>query len=57
LEKELVRKRDKYVLRKPLPMARLCARNARFWSFELWGKGELMQLGGGGREILEVRCK
>ncbi len=56
LEKEIVRKGNAYVLRKPLPMARLCAKKARFWTFEVWGRGELMHAGGGGREIEQVRC-
>jgi hypothetical protein len=57
LEKEFALKGDKYVLSKPLPTARLCAKNARFWAFELWGKGELMQIGGGGRAVHEAKCK
>jgi hypothetical protein len=57
LEKEFVLKGDKYILRKPLPMARLCGAKTRYWSFELWGRGELMHLSGGGREVHEVRCK
>jgi hypothetical protein len=56
LEKELVRKGDGYVLRKPLPMGRICSKKARFWAFEVWGRGELMHAGGGGREVREVRC-
>jgi hypothetical protein len=57
LEKEFVLRGDKYILRKPLPMARLCGAKTHTWSFELWGHGELMHLGGGGREVHEVRCK
>jgi hypothetical protein len=55
LEKEFVLRGDKYILRKPLPMARLCGAKTHTWSFELWGHGELMHLGGGGREVHEVR--
>jgi hypothetical protein len=57
LEKEFVRKGDKYVLRRPLPLSRLCARGAKVWSFEAWGRGELMHLGGGGRSIHDLRCQ
>jgi hypothetical protein len=57
LEKEFAPKDGKHVLRKTVPTARLCAKNARFWSFELWGRGELMHLGGGGRAIHEAKCK
>lgn len=56
LEKEFVRTGDGYMLRKPLPMGRICSKNARFWAFEVWGRGELMH-GGGGREVREVRCR
>jgi hypothetical protein len=57
LEKDFSRKGDKYVLYKPLPLARLCAHGANVWSFETWGRGELMHLGGGGRSVHELRCK
>jgi hypothetical protein len=57
LEKEFVRKGDAYVLRKPLPMGRMCTKKGRLWAFELWGRGELMHAGGGGRDIQEVKCK
>jgi hypothetical protein len=57
LEKEFVRKGDGYVLRKPLPMGRMCSKKARFWAFEVWGRGELMHGGGGGREVRELRCE
>jgi hypothetical protein len=57
LEKEFTRKGDKVVLRKPLPLSRLCAHGAKVWSFETWGRGELMHLGGGGRSVHELRCK
>ena len=57
LEKAFVLKGDKYVLSKPLPVARLCAKNARTWAFELWGRGELMRVGGGGRLIRDAKCK
>jgi hypothetical protein len=56
LEKEFRRQGDEYVLRKPLPLARLCAGGAKVWSFETWGRGELMHLGGGGRSIYPLRC-
>ncbi len=56
LEKEFVRKGDGYVLRKPLPMGRMCSKKARFWSFEVWGRGELMRGGSGFREVRELRC-
>ena len=57
LEKEFARNGDTRVVRKPLPMARLCAQRGRVWSFELWGRGELMRGTGGGRVVREVRCK
>jgi len=58
LENEFVRQGDAYVLRKALPMARLCQQgNARVVAFELWGRGELMSVGGQGREIHKVKCK
>lgn len=56
LEKELTRRGDVVVLRKPLPMSRLCAAG-KVWAFELWGRGELMQAGGGGRTTFTLRCK
>jgi hypothetical protein len=57
LEKEFARRGDKYVLRKVLPLSRLCAHGAKVWSFESWGRGELMHLDGGGRSIYDVRCQ
>lgn len=56
LEKEFRRQGDTYVLRKALPLGRLCAGGAKVWSFETWGRGELMHLGGGGRSIYPLRC-
>lgn len=56
LEKELTRRGDVVVLRKPLPMGRLCAAG-KLWAFELWGRGELMQAAGGGRSTFTLRCK
>lgn len=56
LEKAFTREGDKYVLRKPLPMERLCNKG-RVWSFEVWGRGELLRMGGGGRAIYDLRCR
>jgi hypothetical protein len=56
LEKGWSRKDDKLVLRRPLPTAKLCA-GAKVWSFEVWGRGELMSIGGGGRDLHELRCR
>lgn len=56
LEKELTRRGDAVVLRKPLPMSRLCAAG-KLWAFELWGRGELMRAAGGGRTTFTLRCK
>jgi hypothetical protein len=56
LEKEFVLQGNEYVLRKPIPVSRLCAKGARVWSFEFWGRGELMRAGGGGRSIHTVEC-
>ena len=55
LEKELTRRGDVVVLRKPLPLSRLCAKG-KVWAFELWGRGELMQAAGGGRSNFTLRC-
>ncbi len=57
LEKSFVRIGDKYVLHKTLPKARLCAGDARVWSFEFWGRGELQRASGGGRTIYSLGCK
>jgi hypothetical protein len=57
LEKAFVRKGDKYVLQQPLPKSRLCARKANVWSFEFWGRGELMAAAGGGRSLHSIRCQ
>lgn len=54
LEKGWSRKNDKLVLRRPLPRAKLCA-GAKVWSFEIWGRGELMSLSGGGRDVYQCR--
>jgi hypothetical protein len=56
LEKGWSRKDDKLVLRRALPIAKLCA-TAKVWSFEIWGRGELMSIGGGGRDLHELRCR
>ncbi|MEY4545303.1 MAG: hypothetical protein RL685_1498 [Pseudomonadota bacterium] len=55
LEKELTRKGDVVVLRKPLPASRLCA-TGKVWAFEFWGRGELARASGGGRVTFTLRC-
>jgi hypothetical protein len=55
LEKELTRKGDVVVLRKPLPASRLCA-TGKVWAFEFWGRGELARASGGGRTPFTLRC-
>lgn len=55
LEKELTRRDDAMVLRKPLPMSRLCAAS-KVWAFEFWGRGELARASGGGRTTFTLRC-
>jgi hypothetical protein len=57
LEKAIVRNGDKYVLNQPLLKSRLCARKASVWSFEFWGRGELMAASGGGRSLHTLRCQ
>jgi hypothetical protein len=56
LEKAFAREGDKFVLRKPLPLDRLCSKG-KTWSFEVWGRGELPRMGGGGRFIYDLRCR
>jgi hypothetical protein len=56
LEQELTRRGDAVVLRKPLPMSRLCAAG-KTWAFEVWGRGELMRAAGGGRTTFTLRCQ
>lgn len=56
LERELTRRGDVVVLRKPLPMSQLCS-TSKVWAFELWGRGELMQAAGGGRTTFTLRCR
>jgi hypothetical protein len=55
LEKAFKREGDKYVLRKPLPMAQLC-KMGKTWGFDLWGRGELSRSAHGGRAVYELPC-
>jgi hypothetical protein len=56
LERAFAREGERYVLKKPLPTTNLCA-TGKVWSFEIWGRGELPRMGGGGRSIHELRCR
>jgi len=60
LERRFVRKGDAYTFDISAPYVKLCKRFGRgarkklMW--ELWGRGELMRIGGGGRSYLDLRC-